>query len=254
MVQAQAGRIARARRLLLLAAPAALAAAVLTAAGCGYPEGARREAHYRLLQDRLLFERAEAAYGAGDYASAAAYFADCLRRSRSFRRDDAAFRLADSLLGLEQYAEAAGAYARAAKIHPGSVRAPEAWIRAGVILERLGRNDAAADAYQALVEFHPASAEAASALERLAALAPPPVEGTVTETETLRTTYPHAVLPSILDRLGRIRQGPDTWVSPRRAEGGPPAPTTYPSPPTEPLIDRLWPGPPFHPTAGAAGR
>lgn len=208
-MEARPHRARRTGRVVRVAALAALAAAACSSVG--YPEGARREAHYRALEDRLLFDRAEAYYAAGDYAAAAAAFRDHGRRSRGrFRRDDSAYRYADSLLGLEQWDEAARAYAGAARRHRRHARAPEAWLRVGVIRERLHDTPAAIAAYERLVERYPETDEAEAARGRLAILLPPPAE-----------------------------------PAPAGEHRRPARLTAYPEKTEEYALDKIWPGPPF---------
>ncbi len=117
---------------------------------------------------RELYSQAYADYARGNYDLAMQGFAEYLRAypGTDFS-DNAQYWIGECLYGKKQYPEAVDAWNTLLKDHPASDKLPDARVKKGMALERLGRRSQALVEYRYVVDRYPTSQAARIARERL---------------------------------------------------------------------------------------
>jgi tol-pal system protein YbgF len=117
---------------------------------------------------RELYSQAYADYARGNYDLAMQGFAEYLRAypGTDFA-DNAQYWIGECLYGKKMYAEAIEAWNTLLKDFPSSDKLPDARVKKGMALERLGRKSQALVEYRYVVDRYPTSQAARIARERL---------------------------------------------------------------------------------------
>ena len=117
---------------------------------------------------RELYSQAYADYARGNYDLAMQGFAEYLRAypGTDFS-DNAQYWIGECLYGKKMYAEAIDAWNVLLKDYPASDKLPDARVKKGMALERLGRRSQALVEYRFVVDRYPTSQAARIARERL---------------------------------------------------------------------------------------
>ena len=117
---------------------------------------------------RELYSQAYADYARGNYDLAMQGFAEYLRAypGTDFS-DNAQYWIGECLYGKKMYAEAIDAWNTLLKDYPTSDKLPDARVKKGMALERLGRRSQALVEYRFVVDRYPTSQAARIARERL---------------------------------------------------------------------------------------
>jgi tol-pal system protein YbgF len=117
---------------------------------------------------RELYSQAYADYARGNYDLAMQGFAEYLRAypATDFA-DNAQYWIGECLYGKKLYAEAIDAWNTLLKDFPSSDKLPDARVKKGMALERLGRRSQALVEYRFVVDRYPTSQAARIARERL---------------------------------------------------------------------------------------
>jgi tol-pal system protein YbgF len=117
---------------------------------------------------RELYSQAYADFARGNYDLAVQGFAEYIRNypSTDFT-DNAQYWIGECLYGKKMYAEAIDAWNTLFKDHPASDKLPDARVKKGMALERLGRKSQALVEYRYVVDRYPNSQAARIARERL---------------------------------------------------------------------------------------
>ena len=117
---------------------------------------------------RELYSQAYADYARGNYDLAMQGFAEYLRAypGTDFA-DNAQYWIGECLYGKKMYAESIEAWNTLLKDFPSSDKLPDARVKKGMALERLGRKSQALVEYRYVVDRYPTSQAARIARERL---------------------------------------------------------------------------------------
>jgi len=117
---------------------------------------------------RELYSQAYADFARGNYDLAVQGFAEYIRNypGTDFT-DNAQYWIGECLYGKKMYAEAIEAWNTLFKDHPASDKLPDARVKKGMALERLGRKSQALVEYRYVVDRYPNSQAARIARERL---------------------------------------------------------------------------------------
>jgi len=117
---------------------------------------------------RELYSQAYADYARGNYDLAMQGFAEYLRAypGTDFS-DNAQYWIGECLYGKKMYAEAIDSWNILLKDYPASDKLPDARVKKGMALERLGRRSQALVEYRFVVDRYPTSQAARIARERL---------------------------------------------------------------------------------------
>ena len=117
---------------------------------------------------RELYSQAYADFARGNYDLAVQGFTEYIRNypGTDFT-DNAQYWIGESLYGKKMYAEAIEAWNTLFKDHPASDKLPDARVKKGMALERLGRKSQALVEYRYVVDRYPNSQAARIARERL---------------------------------------------------------------------------------------
>jgi tol-pal system protein YbgF len=117
---------------------------------------------------RELYSQAYADFARGNYDLAVQGFAEYIRNypSTDFT-DNAQYWIGECLYGKKMYAEAIEAWNTLFKDYPASDKLPDARVKKGMALERLGRKSQALVEYRYVVDRYPNSQAARIARERL---------------------------------------------------------------------------------------
>ncbi len=117
---------------------------------------------------RELYSQAYADFARGNYDLAVQGFSEYIRNypGTDFT-DNAQYWIGECLYGKKMYAEAIEAWNTLFKDHPASDKLPDARVKKGMALERLGRKSQALVEYRYVVDRYPNSQAARIARERL---------------------------------------------------------------------------------------
>ena len=117
---------------------------------------------------RELYTQAYADYARGNYDLAIQEYTDYLRNyPDTDLSDNAQYWIGECLYGKKMYAESIEAWNTLLKDFPSSDKLPDARVRKGMALERLGRKSQALVEYRYVVDRYPTSQAARIARERL---------------------------------------------------------------------------------------
>jgi tol-pal system protein YbgF len=152
----------------LTPADAGPAAATTAAGGATAPAGAPAAPATPPPAPRELYSQAYADYARGNYDLAMQGFSEYLRAypGTDFS-DNAQYWIGECLYGKKMYAEAIESWNVLLKDFPASDKLPDARVKKGMALERLGRRSQALVEYRFVVDRYPTSQAARIARERL---------------------------------------------------------------------------------------